>query len=162
MTAPRTAEAQANDVLTQAGQPPTSRATTRAVMAAFPVIVILAACTASQNSAPVNSLAPAVESSIGIAPSNPPPLPETIIGLDSDGLSAELGKPVFLMRAKAAEIWQYRAEGCVLDLYLYEESGAMRVLYLEARDSAGESQAPGICIAAIHAARERWPDSAGT
>ncbi|MEX1109760.1 MAG: hypothetical protein WEC00_12665 [Dongiaceae bacterium] len=126
------------------------------------MLVLLGACAAQQASPDAASLVPVVDTPIAIAPVEPPPLPEAIIGLDSDRLAAQLGMPVFLMRAKASEIWQYRAENCVLDLYLYEESGALRVLYLEARDSFGESQAPGACIAAVHAARRPWPATAGT
>ena len=164
MTAPRTAEAHTGDALTQGGRPPNSRTVARAALAAGISFAALAACTASQHSEPVNAMAPApaIAPSIAMTSSNPPPLPETIIGLDIAGLSAELGKPVVLMRAKAAEIWQYRAAGCVLDIYFYEDFGALRVLYIEARDSAGESQAPDACIAAVYAAREPWPDAAGT
>ncbi|MEX2200041.1 MAG: hypothetical protein WD711_01500 [Dongiaceae bacterium] len=122
---------------------------------------LLTACTTAQGTVDVAPLTVASAPAV-VAPVEPPPLPEAIIGLDRDGLTDELGKPVFLMRAQAAEIWQYRADGCVLDLYLYEESGALRVLYLEARDSFGATQAPGACIAAVHAARQPWPDAAGT
>ncbi|MEX0807643.1 MAG: hypothetical protein WD044_02845 [Dongiaceae bacterium] len=141
---------------------PNPRAATRASLLPFAMLLLLGACTAPQTSTNVAALVPVTDTPVAVAPVEPPPLPEAIIGLDSDRLTAQLGKPVFLMRAKAAEIWQYRAEGCVLDLYLYEESGALRVLYLEARDSLGASQAPGACIAAVHAARQPWPATAGT
>jgi|GEM_PF-3226873 len=162
MTAPRTADPYRHDSLTQAGRTPNSRAMTRASAVLCAMLVLLGACTVPQPPTDAATLVPVVETPVAIAPVEPPPLPEAIIGLDSDRLAAQLGKPVFLMRAKASEIWQYRAEGCVLDLYLYEESGALRVLYLEARDSFGASQAPGACIAAVHAARQPWPDTAGT
>jgi hypothetical protein len=92
----------------------------------------------------------------------PPPPPEALIGADRDTLAERLGKPVFLMRAQASEIWQYRAQGCVLDLFLYEDAGDMRVTYIEARDLAGTAIAPADCLRAVHAAREPWPDAATT
>jgi hypothetical protein len=92
----------------------------------------------------------------------PAPIPETLIGADRDTLATRLGKPVFLMRAKASEIWQYRAQGCVLDLFLYEDAGDLRVTYLEARDLAGNALAPADCLGAIVAVRQPWPDATGT
>jgi hypothetical protein len=162
MTAPLAADPVSNELLTQAGTMPTSRAARRAGTALLPIFGLLGACTAQQASPEIATLIPVVQTPSAVAPAEPPPLPEAIIGLDSDGLTDELGTPVFLMRAQASEIWQYRAENCVLDLYLYEESGALRVFYLEARDSYGTTQAPGACIAAVHAARQPWPDAAGT
>jgi hypothetical protein len=162
MTAPQAADPVSNDPLTQAGRTPTSRAARRAGTVLIAALGLLGACTAQQASPEIAMPVPVVQTPSVVASPDPPPLPEAIIGLDRDGLTDELGKPVFLMRAQAAEIWQYRAENCVLDLYLYEESGALRVLYLEARDSYGATQAPGACIAAVHAARQSWPDAAGT
>ena len=162
MKAPRAADPVSKDALTQAGSTPTSRVIRRAGKTMLAAFVLLGACTTQQAPPVTATPVPVAQLPTAVAPPEAPPLPEAIIGLDRDGLTDELGIPVFLMRAQAAEIWQYRAENCVLDLYLYEESGALRVLYLEARDSYGTAQAPGACIAAVHAARQPWPDAAGT
>jgi hypothetical protein len=94
------------------------------------------------------------------APEAPPP--ETLLGASREAVAERLGKPMFLMRAEASEIWQYRAQGCVLDLFLYEDAGDMRVTYIEARDLAGSAVAPADCLRAVHAAREPWTDAATT
>jgi hypothetical protein len=117
------------------------------------------AATPAASSSPAVSLAPAP------APDEPAlPPPESMIGADRDTIADRLGKPAFLMRAQASEIWQYRAQDCVLDVYLYEESGDMRVVYIEARDLAGVELAPADCMRAVHEARQPWPDAttAGT
>jgi len=58
--------------------------------------------------------------------------PEQLVGLDHDGLSEKLGKPALIRRDGDAEIWQYRAENCVLDLFLYGED--KRVVHVDLRD----------------------------
>jgi len=50
--------------------------------------------------------------------------PTTLIGLDAAGLEAMLGAPELKRREPPAEMWQYRTETCVLDLYLYPAPGA--------------------------------------
>jgi len=95
---------------------------------------------------------------------SPPPPPEALIGADRETVAMRLGKPVFLMRGQASEIWQYRAQGCVLDLFLYEDGGTLRVAYLEARDLSGVAVSSGDCLRAVHSVRQPWPDAtmAGT
>jgi hypothetical protein len=60
--------------------------------------------------------------------------PRRLMGLDRAGLSAILGDPQLVRREAPAEIWQYRSETCVFDVFLYDQAGAQRVTYLEARD----------------------------
>jgi hypothetical protein len=79
------------------------------------------------------------------APTPPPParishrVPGVSLAVDrfQGLLGAELvqllGKPDFRRRDLDAEIWQYRAGGCILDLFLYPEEGVFRVLHAEAR-----------------------------
>jgi hypothetical protein len=80
------------------------------------------------------------------APPAPPPatqiahrVPGASLGMDryQGLLGAELiqllGKPDFRRRDLDAEIWQYRAGGCILDLFLYQEEGVFRVLHAESR-----------------------------
>lgn len=127
----------------------------------------LSGCVPQQQAAapaaatPSVALAPAATPTPG-EPALPPP--EMLIGADRDTIADRLGKPEFLMRAQASEIWQYRAQGCVLDIYLYEDKGDMRVVYMEARDLAGSELATGTCMEAVYATRQPWPDAttAGT
>lgn len=126
----------------------------------------LSGCVPQQQAA-----APATPPTVALAPAATPapgepalPPPEMLIGADRETVADRLGKPEFLMRAQASEIWQYRTKGCVLDVYLYEDKGDMRVVYMEARDLAGSELATGTCMQAVHAIRQPWPDAttAGT
>ena len=126
------------------------------------LIAALSGCT-QLPATPAVSPSPSVALAPAPTPGEPAlPPPEALIGADRDTIADRLGKPVFLMRAQASEIWQYRAAGCVLDVYLYEEAGAMRVAYIEARDLAGTELAPGDCMKAVHEARQPWPDATTT
>jgi hypothetical protein len=60
--------------------------------------------------------------------------PSHFIGLGPDGLEGRLGRPDLLRREPPAEVWQYRHAACILDLFLYDEDGGKKVVYLEARD----------------------------
>ncbi len=46
------------------------------------------------------------------------------MGLGADGVTALLGPPDYRRRDKPAEIWQYRGDACVLDIFLYSADGA--------------------------------------
>lgn len=53
---------------------------------------------------------------------NLPPVdddPKQLIGLDRGALNEKLGEPALVRRDGDAEVWQYRGENCVLDLFLY-------------------------------------------
>ncbi|MEE8393419.1 MAG: hypothetical protein V3R66_03675 [Rhodospirillales bacterium] len=65
----------------------------------------------------------------------PAPGPDQLIGMAGGSLSTILGEPSFKRRDNPAEIWQYRGEDCVLDIFLYKEmDGAIyRVDHVEAR-----------------------------
>ena len=82
---------------------------------------------------------------------SPPPLgiasdPKRFIGAKPDFLLAELGKPFALRKEAPAQVWQYRAEQCVLDIFLYEEDDGPAVVYLEARDLQAAPAEPGVCL----------------
>lgn len=58
--------------------------------------------------------------------------PNQLLGMTSDRLGAALGLPTLVRRDGQAEIWQYRGEDCVLDLFLYGD--VRTVEYVELRD----------------------------
>ncbi len=58
-------------------------------------------------------------------------------------------------RESPAEIWQYRGETCVFDIFLYPEAAARRVVYLEARDKAARPVAKQNCLSEILRARAK-------
>ena len=56
------------------------------------------------------------------------------MGLAKADLEARLGRPSMVRLEHPAEVWQYRGEACVFDLFLYPEDELRRVIYFEARD----------------------------
>jgi hypothetical protein len=73
--------------------------------------------------------------------------PASLQGQSAEGVSALLGEPALVRREAEVEIWQYRGEGCVLDLFLYPDGSRRKVIHLEARDNkeAG-ALSPGNCL----------------
>ena len=55
-------------------------------------------------------------------------------GLSEKDVRHVLGEPDFRREEPPAEIWQYRSADCVLDLFLYDDSGQYRVAYAETHD----------------------------
>jgi hypothetical protein len=77
-----------------------------------------------------------------------------LMGLGPDELQHLFGHPQLVRDETGAEVWQYRAEACVLDLYLYpqeSEGTPLRVTYLEARDRSAASLATEPCVSALMA-----------
>lgn len=61
------------------------------------------------------------------------PGPDRLIGLTAEAIQKMLGTPDFKRRDPPAEIWQYRNESCLLDVFLYLGDGEYRVTHVEAR-----------------------------
>lgn len=61
---------------------------------------------------------------------------------------ALLGRPTYTRVEPPAEVWQYAAEGCVLDITFYPErqSGPLRSSWLESRDIDGKPIQPADCL----------------
>ncbi|NKB20397.1 MAG: hypothetical protein GKS01_07860 [Alphaproteobacteria bacterium] len=79
---------------------------------------------------------------------------KTLIGQNKDRLLRLLGAPSFKRRDPPAEIWRYRDQSCLLDLYLYppKNSGTaapMEVAFIEARTPRGPSAPVAKCLSAI-------------
>jgi hypothetical protein len=97
-------------------------------------------------------------------PAEPPvPALSSLAGVEDIRVLALLGNPHFKRTDAPAELWQYRLNGCVLDLFLYPKSGGgMTVDHVTTRkleDKAVSSGADGqACFAAIvRAARAASP-----
>jgi hypothetical protein len=56
---------------------------------------------------------------------------DRLTGLRPTDLVALLGEPSLRRSDPPAELWQYRGAGCVLELYLYREGDAWRVVHAE-------------------------------
>ena len=83
--------------------------------------------------------------------------PARILGLGPDRLTELLGRPELRRREPPAEIWQYRGESCVFDVFLYEEAGLVRVTYLEAHDNSARRVAERSCLNQLLRARLAEP-----
>jgi hypothetical protein len=89
----------------------------------------------------------------------PPPVADTsrLMGLDQTALARLLGDPDLKRREPPAEVWQFRGDTCVFDVFLYPEAGQPRVTYLEARDDLARQVDAGRCLGALLWARGREP-----
>lgn len=107
-------------------------------LAAMPLS--LAAC---QSSAPADMAklrpAAAIISSDGNA----------FIGLSHDELANALGTPQMVRKEAPAEVWQYGGADCVVDFYLYDTDGQLRVAYVEARDMRAASAPTDRCVTSL-------------
>lgn len=100
--------------------------------------------------------APAAKNS-GQAALTPAPVPRiepsSLLGLVGPDLEGRLGVPFMIRQENPAEIWQYRGETCVFDIFLYPEASGRRVVYLEARDKAARQVDKQPCLSEILRAR---------
>jgi hypothetical protein len=73
-----------------------------------------------------------------------------LVGLDRTALESTLGIPWLMRREAKAELWQYRAPNCVLDLFLYAKAdGELRVMHADLRGRRENRPAPAGCFAEI-------------
>jgi hypothetical protein len=136
-------------------------------------LVALSACQAPKPAAvpPVAETPPATGSASGTAsgaaadPATaalpPEPIinddPQQLMGIGPGALSAVLGEPELIRREAPAEIWQYRNDGCVLDVFLYDTAGRRTVTYIEARDGTAQRIETRACLNTLLRARLARP-----
>lgn len=93
--------------------------------------------------------------SANLGKKTPPPAfnPKRLIGLGKHQIEQLLGKPAFVRRDKPAELWRYRDETCVLDLYLYRpvsQAGEEAIVrHFEVRRPAGGHTGARACLARL-------------
>lgn len=85
--------------------------------------------------------------------------PAQLIGMGPASLNAFLGAPQLIRREAPASLWQYRAEGCVLDVVLYPDRMGDKVTYLEAREDGATKIPPRDCLNKL--LRARFDGSSG-
>jgi len=129
------------------------------------VAAALGACAATaQPPAPPVAAAPSpaiLGPALRAAAGRPHPrLPETataaaLVGLSAADLTAVIGSPRWRRRESPAEVWQYQGARCVLDVFLYQEGGAARVVYAEARDESLLPVTLAACLQRIEAERRK-------
>lgn len=106
---------------------------------------------------------PAAEQPDSLAALPPEPAinddPEQLIDMGPASLNAFLGAPELIRREAPASLWQYRAEGCVLDVVLYPDRTGDKVTYLEAREDGATKIPPRDCLNKL--LRARFDGSSG-
>lgn len=98
---------------------------------------------------------PAAEAKIAVKPPEEPSAkisttaPSSVLGLDPRDLEKLLGMPKLVRRDAPAEVWQYRSEACVLDVFIYRVATGAQVKYAEARTIWAEPAKTDDCVNAI-------------
>jgi hypothetical protein len=75
--------------------------------------------------------------------------PEELLGLDHSTLRRVLGSPAQIRHEFTTQVWQYVTGDCVVDLYLYDRNGALKVTYVEARSRTAEQTPTGRCLKSL-------------
>lgn len=84
--------------------------------------------------------------------------PRRLLGLDVKSLTGLLGAPRFTRRDPPAQLWRYRDKGCVLDLFLYEDTNKKSrstVRHYEARSLSNSNFTARSCLRALLIARQK-------
>ena len=85
--------------------------------------------------------------------------PEEFIGYGPQRLLPIMGAPDFVRRDGPAQIWQYRAENCVLDLFLYGKNDDSQVRHVELRERVPGVEPVEECFSRLRASRQGKPTS---
>lgn len=111
--------------------------------AALLLVALAAGCgTAGDTAAP--SGAPEDARAAAYRPPHDAPAiaPDALLGMTATAVTGLLGQPTFLRREGPAQVWQYRSDLCLVDLFFYppkaqEAAGgaALQVTYAELRRS---------------------------
>lgn len=133
-------------------------------------VVVLASCAApppERTSAPAPAQKPVAQEVVDdpapqAAPSKPvstatlPAQPEVPVNDDPgqflsqgpDTIAAALGDPALIRRDGPAEVWQFKGQNCILDVYMYvQNSGAFLVQHVELRGSGLSESTRRNCLA---------------
>jgi hypothetical protein len=79
--------------------------------------------------------------------------PQQLMGIEPGALGTILGEPELIRHEAPAEIWQYRNDACVLDVFLYDTAGRREVTYIEARDGTAQRMDIRACLHTLLRAR---------
>jgi len=72
--------------------------------------------------------------------------PNQLLQFDGQRVATLLGPANFVRRDGSAEVWQYRAAACVLDVYLYKESDGLKVAHVDLRKRERATLPPRQCF----------------
>ncbi len=86
-------------------------------------------------------------------PAPPPPTPQVrgeLSGLTPNELVGHFGKPALQIREGTSMKLQFRGRSCVLDAYLYPQTGGtLRVTHVDTRTANGADTDQAACISAL-------------
>ncbi len=88
-----------------------------------------------------------------------PPRADELVGLAPAAVAAYLGPPGFKRRDDPAEIWQYAAGSCFLDLFFYKRGDGFTVTHFEARGKSVVKVSADDCLRDLFKTRNH--DDAG-
>ncbi len=75
--------------------------------------------------------------------------PQQLLGLAGAVVSLQLGVPSLIRRDGTAEIWQYRATACILDVFLYASGDEQVVRHVELRSRNASKEPHQRCFAEL-------------
>lgn len=88
---------------------------------------------------------------------------DELVGKKGAEITDLLGKPSLIRRDRQAQVWQYRGQSCVLDLFFYppsgktdaeaEQTGERAVVYFETRGKDAEQVSVDRCLSEVVSAR---------
>ncbi len=113
--------------------------------------LLLAACQANGALDRTAATSPSTKAKSAAQPAAPmlSTDPAAFIGIDDVALSNALGKPKQVRKDAPAEIWQYFGADCVVDFYLYDSEGSLKVAYMEARNPAADAVSADRCVKSL-------------
>ena len=118
---------------------------------AVPACLALACCTARPPAQPGANAAGAPGPAYAALPPNAAPASTPTLanlkGLTADELRADLGAPSLLRADGPTQLWQYAGAGCVLHVFLDQQSGVLRVAHAETRVDDPSAGSPPTCVA---------------
>ncbi|HEY8012328.1 MAG: hypothetical protein ACHQHK_06895 [Dongiales bacterium] len=83
------------------------------------------------------------------------PTAGNLLGANPTKLEQWLGKPGVVRLDDPAQVWQYRGQGCVVDVYLYPSSDGMAVSHAEARSQKYTGDPINPCLAVLSQSRHK-------
>jgi hypothetical protein len=83
--------------------------------------------------------------------------PDEFLGYSPERVLPVLGAPDFVRRDGTAQIWQYRATNCILDLFLYKTGNETRVRHAELRPRVPGAESVESCYSRMRQERKTTP-----
>lgn len=127
-------------------------------------VALLAACAGNPQTTAGPNAASGTDSSVSemkaqqaLAPAGTVTEPARLKGLNPLQVRSVLGRPGFTRRDAPAEIWQYRARACTLDLFLYDEGQGQLVAHYAVRGAQPVSERD--CFAELVGRNPGTPES---